>query len=223
MSLSTHQIGQSSWEDDSRLAKQEIQHSLHKSVVNYTFHNGPPLDCALSQTNPRSKFITMLSILILSSGLSQQFQCTRFPSVFFSDKTYMQEISSHFVHVFVPEEVKKNAETRFSTFTTVEFIWSGTSYAMKYGWEHEKLLARRSPVKASNFAHLTKSFCTPLILHSFRVLFRVTVYRVYKNRCYGNKGSDKLQWNKQAHLGPWHSIPSYQTHRTFQTTSYKML
>jgi hypothetical protein len=65
------------------------------------------------------------------------------------------------------------------------------SYAMKY--EHEKLLARRSPVKASNFTRLTKSFRTPLILHSSRVLFRVIVYRVHKTVCYGNDGSDKLQ------------------------------
>jgi len=67
MSLSTHQMGQSSWEDDSRLANQEIHHSLPKSVVNYTFHNGRPLDCALSQTNARSKFTIMISILILYS------------------------------------------------------------------------------------------------------------------------------------------------------------
>ena len=67
MSLSTHQMGQSSLEDGSRLANQEIHHSLHKSVVNYTFHNGPPLDCALFQTNLRSKFTTMRSILILYS------------------------------------------------------------------------------------------------------------------------------------------------------------
>jgi len=67
MSLSTHQMGQSSWEDDSRLANQEIHYTLHKSVINYTFHNGPPLHCAFSQTNPRSKFTTIRSILILYS------------------------------------------------------------------------------------------------------------------------------------------------------------
>ena len=67
MSLSTHQTGQNSWEDDRRLANQEVHQSLHKSAVNYTFHDGPPVDCELSQKNPRSKFTTTRSILILSS------------------------------------------------------------------------------------------------------------------------------------------------------------
>lgn len=141
---------------------------------------------------------------------------------FFQTNLYAIDFVPLRTHFCFRRSKKNPAETRFSTFTAVQFIWSDTSYAMKYGWEHEKLLVRRSPVKASNFTHLTKSFCTPLILHSSRVLFRVTVYRVYKNRYYGNEGSDKLQRNKQAHLGPWHSVPLYQTYRTFQTASYKM-
>lgn len=167
----------------------------------------------------------MSSILILSSclGTAISMHALSFGGFFFFQTNW-------YAIDFVPlckrfcfrRSKKKYAETGFSTFTTVHFIWSDTSYAMKYGWEHEKLSARRSPVKASNFTHLTKSFCTPLVLNSSHVLFRVTVYRVYKNRCYGNEGSDKLQWNMQAHLGPWHSIPLYQTYRTFQTASYKM-
>jgi hypothetical protein len=97
----------------------------------------------------------------------------------FSDKIHMQQLSLHSVQVFVLE-VKQIRRNRIFNFHrgTVHSVWHVLRNEIRL--VARRVLVRWSPVKASNLAHLTKSFCTIVTLRSSRVLFRVTAYRAHK-------------------------------------------